>query len=108
MISAFLAIDVGVLLLAARLGGGSAFNHQLLKREHVVGASGKFPNGEDIPSVAAARFGRDSIQYRVGKTNRQDHHPSKRVPIFIEANSKIPRSRHGGVSDFGFSRIVWY
>ena len=50
-------------------------------------------------------FGRDSIQYRVGKTHCQGHQdPSKRVPIFLgtpETNVKmvpinsvpIPRSR---------------
>ena len=43
--------------------------------------------------LASSRFGRDSIQYRVGKTPCQGHqNPSKRVPIFlrgIEANLKM-------------------
>jgi hypothetical protein len=42
---------------------------------------------------AGSRFGRDSIQYRVGKTHCQGHQdPSKRVSIFLggtEANSKM-------------------
>jgi len=34
--------------------------------------------------LASSRFGRDSIQYRVGKTHCQGHQdPSKRVPIFL-------------------------
>ena len=53
----------------------------------------------------SSRFGRESIQYRVGKTHCQGHQdPSKRVSIFLgtqEANVKmvsinrvsIPRSR---------------
>ena len=43
--------------------------------------------------LASSRFGRDSIQYRVGKTHCQGHQdPSKRVPIFPgtqEANLKM-------------------
>ena len=38
-------------------------------------------NNVDI--LASSRLGRDSIQYRVGKTHCQGHQdPSKRVPIF--------------------------
>ena len=43
--------------------------------------------------LASSRFGRDSIQYRVGKTHCQGHQdPSKRVSIFLgetEANVKM-------------------
>ena len=43
--------------------------------------------------LARSRFGRDPIQYRVGKTHCQGHQdPSKTVPIFLgtpEANLKM-------------------
>ena len=43
--------------------------------------------------LASSRFGRDLIQYRVGKTHCQGHQdPSKRVSIFLrgtEANYKM-------------------
>ena len=48
--------------------------------------------------LASSRFGRDSIQYRVGKTHCPGHQdPSKRVPIFKflgtpEALIKMPGS----------------
>ena len=49
-------------------------------------AEGQFP-------LASSRFGRDSIQYRVGKTHCQGHQdPSKSVSIFLretEANVKM-------------------
>jgi len=39
--------------------------------------------GSQFP-IASSRFGRDSIQYRVGKTHCQGHQdPSKRVPVFL-------------------------
>ena len=68
--------------------------------------------------LASSRFGRDSIQYRVGKTHCQGHQdPSKtrRVPIFLgtpEANLKmvpicrVPISRLPTVVFFGSLRHI--
>ena len=40
--------------------------------------------------LASSRFGRDPIQYRVGKTHCQGHQdPSKRVPIFLRGTEAL-------------------
>jgi len=68
--------------------------------------------------LASSRFGRDSIQYRAGKTHCQGHQdPSKRAPIFPgtqEANVKmvpigsvpISRLRTGGPGSRGGDSVT--
>ena len=50
--------------------------------------------------LASSRFGRDSIQYRLGKTHCQGHQdPSKRVSIFLgETEALIKMVSINGVS----------
>ena len=45
--------------------------------------------------LASSRFGRESIQYRVGKTHCQGHQdPSKRVPIFLGTQEALIKMVH--------------
>jgi len=56
--------------------------------------------------LASSRFGRDSIQYRVGKTHCQGHQdPSKRVPIFPGAWNH--RSLRGAFTQISYTRFLF-